>query len=145
MRRSILVALLLVSFGVACKGRVAPPAVDKWTSCAVDGNRLEDLSLAAVARSSDGQVKAFDRAACLLQAIPEGDQWQVWFHDNDGPDWIEASKVVFVIQRTSAGGPIRAIRAFKNRAGADAFYQRTPGRNEIAPDYATLRGVVAHE
>ena len=106
---------------------------------------IDDASLAAVARSSDGTVKAFDSAACLLKTIPEGDEWHVWFHDHESPNWIEASKAVFVIQRQGPGGPARHIPAFVDRQQAKAFYERTPGRNEIAPDYSTLRAVMSHE
>lgn len=146
MKRLTIVASLLLLLVVGCKRGGEPPQITAGaTTCAGCQRVIDDVSLAAVARSSD-TVKAFDSAACLVKAIPKGDDgWQVWFHEHEGPGWIEASKAVFVIQRQGPGTPARHTPAFVSREQANAFYKRTPGRNEIAPDYSTLRAVLSHE
>jgi nitrous oxide reductase accessory protein NosL len=142
MKRLTIFAILLLLLLAACKRGGKPPEITVGTTtCAADQRVIDDLSLAAVARSSDGTVKAFDSAACLLRTIPEGDEWHVWFHDHESANWIEASKAVFVIQRQGLGGPVRHISAFVDRQHARDFYFRTPGRNEIVLEYSTLRNV----
>lgn len=146
MKRLTIVASLFLLLVVGCKRGGEPPQITVGTTTCANCQRVvDDVSLAAVARSTENTVKAFDRAACLLKAIPKGDEWQVWFHDHESPNWIEASKAVFVIQRQGPGTPARHTPAFVSREQANAFYKRTPGRNEIAPDYSTLRAVMSHE
>jgi hypothetical protein len=55
-----------------------------------------------------------------LKTIPEGEEWHVWFHDHDSPDWIEASKAVFVIQRRDPGTPALHAPAFVDEKHASA-------------------------
>ena len=141
-RFSVLGIVCLLAFA-GCKRNSNPPEVTFGAvTCAVCERMITDPSLAAVARSNDGKVKTFDTAMCLFQGVPDSTEWNVWFHDHDGDSWIEGQKAVFVIQRSDIGGPVRAVNAFVDRKHADDFYQRTPGRNEIAEGYNLVRSVV---
>lgn len=146
MKRLTIIAILLPLLVVACKGGGKPPEITVGTTtCAACQRVIDDVSLAAAARSADGTVKAFDSAKCLFKTVPEGDDSNVWFHDHESANWIKASKAVFVIHRQHLGTPVLYVPAFVDLQQASAFYERTPGRNEIVKKYSTLRSVMSHE
>lgn len=137
------VAALFAFVLLGCKGTAEAPEVAFGTDrCAKCDRVIEGPEFAAVASSEEGEVKAFDRATCLIRDLPELEPWRVWFHDHDGEEWIEGSNAVFVISRERAGAPIRRIAAFATEEAASAYYARMTGRNEMAEGYDLLRTVV---
>lgn len=145
MKKVILSILLLAVILAGCRGvSGTPPEIAVGTTtCSSCQRVIKNGRLASAARLPDGSVQTFDRTRCLLTTIPPDDKWNVWFQDREGSGWIEASNAFFLIQRTGAGGSVTAINAFVDRDHAKAFYERTPGRNELVPDFDILRGVAS--
>jgi nitrous oxide reductase accessory protein NosL len=145
MRRLTILTVAILLLVVGCRRNRPPLVVSGTTTCSVCGAVINDLSVASAARSkTTHEEKAFDGVHCLLRAVPEGDDWQVWFHENEGKGWIDAKKASFVLERRHR--VINDVRAFSSMSHAKGFgekFERVGNSwNEYADSYGGMRYAV---
>jgi copper chaperone NosL len=121
MRRGVLLAaVLVVTFLAACGGpttAAGPPEIDLGRDvCDQCHMIISEVRYASAYRTSEGETHLFDDpGGMLVHGVASGElaDAQVWVHDYDTEEWLDAASAWFV-----HGGDIASPMAFRIAAFA---------------------------